>query len=484
MKMVETIIYNFRLDRIGWILKRRLLLILLFAAIGGVALGYYGFSNGVSLYVAKTSLYVYSSPSYVENTSANVTNADFTMAKNLVPSYMLVLKSDTVLSKINEKLDLGYSVEELNSMISASAIKDTAVFHINVYNRDPFIAMQVANAVAEIAPAEIARVVKSGGVEVIDYATLPVVPYSSTDVTKFSLLGVAAGAVLSAVIFLFFGLLDTTIRKKSEIEDIFNIPILGEVPMMHDLSRRIKVDKILKISSPFAVKESYNSIRMSLLGIENGQKCPTYVVTSAEQSDGKTLNCINIAISFAQLGKKVLLIDADLRKPSVNVQLNMELTEEGLSQYLSGILDEVTLLPTGTENLSLLPAGQIPENPAELISSTRFAQLLEQMKGQFDYIFIDTPPVGIVADAMLLDKYSSGYIIVVREDASKLIVEKRVVHGFEQMDIEVVCFLYNGLEPKRGEYIYKNYYGYGNLNEGSKKKKKFGKKRGQIPAAS
>ena len=481
--MVETIIYNFRLDRICWIVKRRLLLILLFAAIGGVALGYYGYSNGVSLYAAKTSLYVYSSPSYVDNISANVTSADFTMAKNLVPSYMLVLKSDTVLSKINEKLGLGYSVDALNSMISASAIKDTAVFNIYVYNQDPFVAMQVANAVAEIAPVEIARVVKSGGVEVIDYATLPVAPYTSTDVMKYSLLGVAVGGVLSAGVFLFLGLLDTTIRKKSEIEDIFTIPILGEVPMMHDLSKRVKVDKILKMSSPFAVKESYNSIRMNLLGIENGEICPTYVVTSAEQSDGKTLNCINLAISFAQLGKKVLLIDADLRNPSVNVQLNMEIHEEGLSQYLSGHLDEVTLLPTGTENLSLLPAGEIPENPAELISSTRFALLLEKMKERFDYIFIDTSPVGIVADAMLLDKCSSGYIIVIREDASKLTVEKKVIHSFEQMDIEVVCFLYNGLEPKRGEYIYKNYYGYGCLNEVSKKKKKSNKKHEEIPAA-
>ena len=175
--MFDTILSNIHLEKILWIIKKRIAIVIIVAVVGAVAGGTFAMNISSVTYRAVVSFYVYSNPEYLYDPSVNITSSELSMAKNLVQSYTRVLKSNTVLEKVIEATGLGYSPEQLSSMISSSAVDNTAIFYVYVYNSNPYYAMELANGIAEVAPTEIARIVKSGGVEVLDYAQLPTAPY-------------------------------------------------------------------------------------------------------------------------------------------------------------------------------------------------------------------------------------------------------------------------------------------------------------------
>ena len=138
--------------------------------------------------------------------------------------------------------------------------------------------------------------------------------------------------------------------------------------------------KMLAADTPFVIKEAYNTIRTSLLFTQKGESCPVFVVTSPDANNGKTINTINLAISFAQMGKRTLIIDSDMRNPTVHRMFNIPVTN-GLSEILAGLTDNITVSKTNVENLSILSSGKIPPNPAELLASSRMDLLLSFVKG-------------------------------------------------------------------------------------------------------
>lgn len=453
--MFKTILSNFHLEKIFWTLKKKALYIFLSTAVLGMVAGAYASITSTSLYMAQISFYVYSNPDYITDSSVNIGSSDITQAKNLITSYMQILKSRTFLEKVKEETGLGYSTDYLKSQISASAIENTAAFVVRVVDQNPVNAMNIANAIGELAPNEIIRIVKSGGIEVLDEAELPTVPYQSTSVLKYAILGAAAGFLLAAAWFLLRSMLDTTVRRKYEIEDLFTIPILGDVPQMEPAAKGEKVNKILHNESPFAVRESYNSIRAKLLFTGKGEKCPVYAITSADPGEGKTLTCINLASAYAQLGKKILLIDADMRKSNLKSLLDIE-GKEGLSEYLAGITKELKVYKRA-ENLYVAMAGEVPPNPAELLSGERWSELLEKCKEEYDCIFVDLPPAGIVADALVLAATATAYILVVREGVTKFDREQMIVQMLEPVGANICGFVFNGISMKSQDYHYKHY---------------------------
>ena len=145
--------------------------------------------------------------------------------------------------------------------------------------------------------------------------------------------------------------------------------------------------KLLTASSTFAVKEAYNSIRTNLLFTQQGEKCPIFVITSPTANNGKTINSANLAINFAQMGKKTLVIDADMRNPSLHKLFSLS-SRNGLSEILAGLTDNITVTKTDIENLSILTSGKIPPNPTELLSSPRMDKLLDFVKEHYDCVLI------------------------------------------------------------------------------------------------
>lgn len=221
----------------------------------------------------------------------------------------------------------------------------------------------------------------------------------------------------------------------------------------------IDPNKILCAESSFAVKEAYNSIRTNLLFTQKGDKCPIFVVTSATANNGKTINSINLAVSFAQMGKKTLLIDSDMRNPTVHRMFSIP-AKNGLSEILAGLTDSISVSKTDIENLSILTAGKIPPNPAELLSSSRMDKLLDFVKEHYDCVFIDTPPVNIVTDSTVFSDKCTGYIIIVKTDTTDIHEVRAAVTNLKNVQGNILGFVTNDVSGKKDKYTYYKKYNY------------------------
>ncbi|MFR5876221.1 MAG: CpsD/CapB family tyrosine-protein kinase [Eubacterium sp.] len=219
--------------------------------------------------------------------------------------------------------------------------------------------------------------------------------------------------------------------------------------------------KILCADSSFAVKEAYNAIRTNLLFTQQGEKCPVFVVTSPTANNGKTINSINLAISFAQMGKRTLLIDSDMRNPTIHRMFSIPV-KNGLSEILAGLTDNIAVSRTDVENLSILTAGKIPPNPAELLSSSRMDKLLEFVREHYDCVFIDTPPINLVTDSTVFAQKVTGYILVIKTDTTNTHDVKTTVSNLKQIDANILGFILNDVNSEKKKYY--SYYRRYNYN--------------------
>ena len=230
--------------------------------------------------------------------------------------------------------------------------------------------------------------------------------------------------------------------------------------------------KLLTASSTFAVKEAYNSIRTNLLFTQQGEKCPIFVITSPTANNGKTINSANLAINFAQMGKKTLVIDADMRNPSLHKLFSLS-SRNGLSEILAGLTDNITVTKTDIENLSILTSGKIPPNPTELLSSPRMDKLLDFVKEHYGCVFIDTPPINIVTDATVFAQKATGYILIVKTDTTNVPELKTTVSTLQGINANILGFILNDANSEKKKYYsyYRKYsrsysynykYAYGN----------------------
>jgi len=224
--------------------------------------------------------------------------------------------------------------------------------------------------------------------------------------------------------------------------------------------------KILCPESSFAVKEAYNSIRTNLLFIQQGEKCPIFVITSPTANNGKTINAVNLAVSFAQMGKETLLIDSDMRNPTIHRLFGLNV-QDGLSEILAGLTDKIAISNSGVEHLSILTAGKIPPNPTELLSSPRMDKLLEFAKEHYDCVFIDTPPVNVVTDSTVYAQKVTGYVLIIKTDTTNTNDVKLTINNLESIGGNILGFVLNDVTSEKKKYYsyyrrynYKNNYGY------------------------
>ena len=225
---------------------------------------------------------------------------------------------------------------------------------------------------------------------------------------------------------------------------------------MSDDSALVRANTLLTDCTDFITKEAYKTartnIRFSLSGSKGGKKI---IVTSASPGEGKTTTCLNLAIAFAQTDAKVLVIDADLRKPRIYRHLSIE-RENGLSDLLCGLIEIKDAIKHCEEhNLDCITSGQIPPNPAELLSSKEMENLLEELSATYDYIFVDTPPVTVVTEAAAMAKSANGVILVVRQNSTIHESIERALTNLKMADAKILGYILNGAD--HGSYGYKSY---------------------------
>lgn len=209
----------------------------------------------------------------------------------------------------------------------------------------------------------------------------------------------------------------------------------------------------------FAVSESYKLLRTNVMFSFPGEtKCPVIGVTSSLRGEGKSTTSINLAKSIAESGKKVLLIDSDMRLPSVADKLELELSP-GLSNLLVQNLNINSLLQKfeNLETLDIIAGGDVPPNPSELIGSKRMEEIIESAKKYYDYVVLDLPPVTAVSDALSISKLLDGIVLVVRNDYAQKKAINETLRQIKLVNLRVVGFVFTCANVAQGGY-YKKYY--------------------------
>lgn len=214
---------------------------------------------------------------------------------------------------------------------------------------------------------------------------------------------------------------------------------------------------IISDDTQFVITEAYKTARTNLIFSLAPCKSKISVVTSCSPAEGKSTNCLNMAITMAQMGASVLMIDADMRKPVQHSLLEVD-NKAGLSTILGGISDDVAQVIHAQvrPNLDVLTSGPIPPNPAELLSSKKMEQLLELVGHHYDYVFIDTPPVTVVSDAFLMNELTAGMIFVIKEDSTSHAAISEALERIKMTNGKVLGFIKANCNSK-GKHSYKTY---------------------------
>lgn len=215
--------------------------------------------------------------------------------------------------------------------------------------------------------------------------------------------------------------------------------------------------QILNKNSNFIIQEAYKSLRTNIRFYVTESECKKFCITSGAAGEGKSITLLNLAISIGESGKKVLLIDADLRRPAL-ARLLVEKATPGLSNVLADQVEEKDAIRKEIyPNLDVLLSGEIPPNPSELIGSERMQKMIETLSAEYDYILVDTPPVGVVSDTCLVANFLDGVIMLVWQGRSRRDSVKKAVNNLQLTGAKILGYVLNGVPVERKSY---NYYYY------------------------
>jgi succinoglycan biosynthesis transport protein ExoP len=297
--------------------------------------------------------------------------------------------------------------------------------------------------------------ITASNIAVIDTAQVPGAP-TSPSLPRNVALGFLLGLALAAAFVFLRDQIDDRLRVPEDVEAKLRLPLLGVIPRLakdEDPSAALDDPK-----SPMA--ESYNALRTTLMYSTREGLPKILLVTSAQAAEGKTTTSFAVARSFARTGKRVLLIDADLRRPAVHKMFGAA-NRTGLSSLLIGETTPAqATLATDVPGLSIIPAGPIPPSPAELLSSPRMAALLDQFEGQFDLVVIDSSPVLGLADSTELAGLADGVMIVIEADRGRGGQLKAALRRLQRSDSVIIGATLTKFDPSRAGNDYSAYYGY------------------------
>jgi capsular exopolysaccharide synthesis family protein len=263
------------------------------------------------------------------------------------------------------------------------------------------------------------------------------------------MIAILMGIFLPLMFFILFDSLNDTIRDVDEVTSLTRVPIMGTIPRANDSDSRLVISERPKS----ATAESFRIIRTNLSFFQTKKTPFVILLTSSVSSEGKTYNALNLASILAASGKKTVLLGFDLRKPQLHNYLNIE-NEIGISNYLSGNISlQEIVQPTIINNLFIINAGPTPPNPAELLMGDKTKELIRELKNDFDYIIMDTPPVSLVTDALILKDEADLNLFVIRQDYSKRSFIDNVNDLYVKKGIKNLSILINDV-PVKSNYGY------------------------------
>ena len=431
----------------------------------------YVISSYVLVEKFESSSLMYISSNKNEASGEDLTYNEYNLNIKLVNSYSALCKTDKILNKVLSETGLNITLGHLSNMISVNSVNNTEIIEIVVKDENPEIATIIANAVAVVFTREIPSIIKMDKVQIIDYATVPTAPVSP-DIRMNTLIAMLVGLFLSVLIVFLVEFLDVSIKERSQLEELLEAPVFGVIPKA-DVNKKNNKLKNGLVSSP-AVKEAFVRLASNIGFLNIAHKSVCIAVTSSLMTEGKSTVVSNLGIALAQNNKKVLLIDADMRRPMIH-KLFMTTNRAGLSSALSSDAPwKQYVLTTLFEKLDVITAGMQPPNPMMLLSAQKMKQILNEAKEIYDYILIDTPPVLVVSDILGLCADLDHILLVARYKQVTMPEIHRVKEDFAQIKAPLAGSILNDYAPRSGRNSYSygyGYYEYNNMNEDMDKNK-------------
>lgn len=383
------------------------------------------------------------------------TSDDLIFSQRMAITYSKIITSDTVLNQVIDNLNLDMKANKLAKYIDVENIKDTQIIKISVRNGNPKTAAKICNEIPTVFEKEVKRITKASGVEVIDKATVPtkhIRPRKTVNIIIATLIGI----ILAITVILLREILDKTIKTTKDIEKYFDFNILGVVSKQKE-----KLMYVKDLDRKNLTQEEFIKIRTNIQYANIDNEMKVILFTSTHKDEGKSILSLNTAYKFSELeDMKVLLIDCDLRNPTINKILNKP-NQKGVMDILLGKKDIKNSIEKVNDKFDILFTGKIPQNPTEILASKKMKNLIDSLKDDYDYIFIDTPPIGVVSDCSILSRYSDGLIYIMASKESEIDYIKESIKGLQ--GIKIIGCILNKFDAKEVSYYnysyYSSYYG-------------------------
>jgi succinoglycan biosynthesis transport protein ExoP len=449
------------MTRVLGVLQRWWWLLLLGIAVGGGAT--FAVSKAMTpIYRASTTLLV----NQTQEPGVLAYN-DVLTSERLTKTYRELVTKRPVLEEVVERVGEPSDAETLRDMVSVGVVRDTQLLRLSVESDDPIEATILANATAEafIGQNDEADVSRAGTVSVVEPAVVPGSPVKPR-VEVNVVLGLLAGLMVAGGLVLLMEYLDDTVKSEQDVEQVAGLATLGVVARF---GRRGTRQPVSGYGSRSPVAEAYRSIRTSVQFATMERPGQVLLVTSPNAGDGKSTTAANLAVTMASAGKRVVLVDADLRKPTIHLTFNVENRVGLTSALLSGNGARSCMQAAGFDNLSLLTSGPLPPNPSELLSSTRMRDLVEALRKEADVVIMDSPPALILTDATLLAALADATILVAQAGRTRSAGLRQAVDGLSRATDNLLGAVLNKA-GRRGALTNYHYYHYRAEDSGQKKK--------------
>lgn len=426
---------------------------------------YRGYFKTTTVYQARTNMIV-GNP--IDGQSIKYQISDVQLYERFVQTYCSLASTNYISEKVSAKLDNRISAEVIQNSVVIAAQPNTQFINLSIIWNNPEDAITILDTFSQVFISESRSIYPTCSIKEIE-GVKKVKPI----VISKRLYGVVSpivGLVVGILIIFALEVLDNTIRTEKDVKEYLNnISVIGEIPKEKKLLEKINLESIKELN-PLMI-EAFRNLRTNIEFVTSCNSLKSIVITSTMPKEGKSFSTAMLASAIANTGKKTIIIDCDLRNPNMHKLFKLP-NERGLTNYLAGkfMLTDV-ICKSNIEGLFIITSGTKPPNPTELLSSQNMKALMRTLRNEYDYIIIDTPPVGLVVDAGVLAQITDGTIFVIssgKSDRKKTIKAKEIIR---QVGGNIIGVVLNNIKHSSAFKAYPYYYSSSNVKNRLTKKK-------------
>lgn len=406
------------------------------------------------IYQSDTTLFIGNEQNDIE---LGISLNDLRRDSGLIGDYQSIAKTRLIIDAVLYTLNIEMPLEDFRKGMSIHIVDDSRLFVVSFVSKSPELSASIANELAKQLTFAAYEIVGVENIRILDLAIInsePISPSKIKNTTLGGLIGWVIGMIMTLIIFV----RNDTINSKSDVSKLIRAPIIGNIPMFNDkMFNKNNLHIITHIKPNSYVAECYKMLRSNVnyLSVESQNRVIMFTSSTAEE--GKTTSVSNLAVSLAKDGKKVLLIDADLRRPKIHILFNLQ-QYPGLTNIFfkkvnfMRVINKINAMP----NLDILTTGILPPSPDELLGSQIFLEFIKMIKDRYDFILFDSPPVLVVSDAIILSKIVDEVILVAAIKQTKIQSLKNAEVMLKQVDANLVGMILTKGQIKKNDSM--NHY--------------------------